>query len=157
MDTNNLQIIEFLEIHSKAFADLNYEWIDHFFEIEEIDRKYLDYPQEMIIDKGGAIILAEYQNNIVGTIALIKVEKKIYELAKMSVAPNLRGKKIGHLLMEACIEKAKALGADKMIILSNRKLKNAKYLYEKFGFKDLGSPDTEYERCDIYMELALHN
>lgn len=158
METTSLEqvtIIDFEEQYAKDFADLNYEWIDHFFNIEPIDRKYLDHPRTMIIEKGGAIQLAKYGNDIVGTIALVKMSDHVYELAKMSVSPNLRGMRIGHKLMDACLEKARELNAEMIVILSNRKLKNAIHLYEKYGFIDVGSEDDDYERCDIRMELII--
>lgn len=153
MTTTEVEIIEFEDRYAKAFADLNYEWIGHFFKIEPIDRKYLDNPREMILNKGGSILLAKYDDKVVGTICLVKMDHDIYELAKMSVSPTLRGKKIGHKLMDACMKKAKDLKAKMILILSNRKLKNAIYLYEKYGFIDVGSEDDDYERCDIRMEL----
>lgn len=155
MNSSEVEIIEYDDKHAKVFADLNYEWIAHFFKIEAIDRKYLDHPREMILDKGGFIHLAKYQDKIVGTICLVKMENNIYELAKMSVSPNLRGLKIGHKLMDACLEKAKDLKAHMILILSNRKLTNAIYLYKKYGFIDVGSEDDDYDRCDIRMELLL--
>ena len=103
----DVKIIDFSKKHAKAFANLNYEWIAHFFTVEIIDKNYLDNPQEMIVDKGGAILLAELNNEIIGTIALINMGNNELELAKMSVANNYRGKKIGHQLMRACIDKAK--------------------------------------------------
>lgn len=150
-----ISIIPFSKNHAKAFADLNYEWIAHFFSIEPVDRKYLDNPQTEIIDSGGAILLAQHNDTIIGTIALVKMEEGIFELAKMSVQKDYRGRKIGHLIMEACISKAKELGASMIVILSNRKLKNAIHLYGKFGFTDVGIPETDYERCDIRMELKF--
>ena len=153
MKKTELEIIEFEDEYSKIFADLNYEWIGHFFKIEPIDRKYLDNPKEMILDKGGSVLLAKYGKDIVGTICLVKMDNDVYELAKMSVSPSLRGKKIGHKLMDACMDKAKILGAKMILILSNRKLKNAIYLYQKYGFLDVGSEDDDYDRCDIRMEL----
>ena len=155
MISSEVEIIEYDDKHAKVFADLNYEWIAHFFKIESIDRKYLDHPREMIIDKGGSILLAKYKDKVVGTICLVKMEDDVYELAKMSVSPGLRGLKIGHKLMDSCLEKAKELSAEMILILSNRKLTNAIYLYEKYGFIDVGSEDDDYERCDIRMELHL--
>ncbi len=152
---NEVEIIAFEERYAKDFADLNYEWIDKFFEIEDIDRKYLDNPNEMIIEKGGAILLARKKDKIVGTVSLLKMENDVYELAKMSVHPSLRGQKIGHKIMDACILKAKEMGAKEILILSSRKLKNALHLYTKYGFVDVGSEDDDYNRCDIRMILKL--
>ena len=152
---DQVKIIDFEERYTKEFADLNYEWISHFFKVEPIDRKYLDNPQTMIVDNGGAIQLAKYGDEIVGTIALVSMGNDIYELAKMSVNPKLRGKKIGHKLMDACLKKAKEFEAKMVIILSNRKLENAIHLYKKYGFIDVGNEDDDYERCNIRMELIF--
>jgi len=91
----------------------------------------------------------------VGTVSLLKMENDVYELAKMSVHNSLRGQKIGHKIMDACIMKAKEMGAKEILILSSRKLKNALHLYTKYGFVDVGSEDDDYNRCDIRMILKL--
>jgi len=152
---NEVTIIDFEHKHAKAFAELNYEWIEKYFEIEAIDRKYLDNPQEMIIDKGGAILLAKMNEEIVGTVSLLNLGNGVYELAKMSVRPDLRGQKIGHKIMDATLVEAKNLKAKQLLILSSRKLKNALHLYEKYGFVDVGYGDDDYNRCDIRMTLDL--
>ena len=155
MHEYEVEIIDYSDQYKNDFANLNYEWIAHFFHIEETDRKYLDHPNEMIIEKGGSILLAKIGDKIVGTIALIMMSDGQYELAKMSVARELRGQKIGHKLMDACLIKAREMKVNQIVILSNRKLKNAIYLYEKYGFIDVGSEDDDYDRCDIRMELNL--
>ncbi|GAA4276260.1 bifunctional helix-turn-helix transcriptional regulator/GNAT family N-acetyltransferase [Aquimarina mytili] len=144
--------------HHDFFKRLNEEWITTYFKMEEADRKALDHPKEYILDKGGHILVALYNNEPVGVCALIKMNDANYdfELAKMAVSPIAKGKGIGWLLGEAVIQKSKSLGAKKLYLESNTVLKPAINLYQKLGFKKVMGHSTPYERCNIQMELILH-
>lgn len=144
------------EKDAAAFRDLNLEWIEKYFEVEPNDRKVLSDPNGYIISKGGAIFMAEYNAEIIGTCALVKVNDSTYELAKMAVAPKAQGLKIGYMLGQAIIEKAKALNAKTIYLLSNRTLASALSLYVKLGFKEVPLDSNEYKRSDIKMELSLY-
>jgi GNAT superfamily N-acetyltransferase len=150
-------ILEFQPELAVHFKELNEAWITTYFALEEADRKALDNPQSYIIDKGGHIFFASYENEVVGTCALIKTNEHTFELAKMAVTPQMQGKKIGYLLGQAAIAKAKEAGAEKLFLESNRKLKPAIQLYEKLGFVEKEMRSSLYARCDIYMELAFKN
>jgi DNA-binding MarR family transcriptional regulator/predicted GNAT family N-acyltransferase len=141
--------------HKESFRDLNAEWIEHYFKLEKKDLESLNDPQGYILDKGGHIIIAEYEGEIVGVCALLKMENETYELAKMAVSPKAQGKSIGWLLGLASIEKAKALGAKKLFLESNTKLVPAINLYHKLGFKKITGKPSPYERSNIQMELQL--
>lgn len=156
-DGFKIEIVEFDSKYSKVFKDLNVEWISQYFEMEESDYKALDNPQGYILDKGGHILIALYENEPLGVCALIKMNDGEYdfELAKMAVSPKAQGKNIGFTLATAVIEKAKSLGASKIYLESNTILKPAINLYYKLGFqKVLGKP-TPYTRCNIQMELVV--
>jgi ribosomal protein S18 acetylase RimI-like enzyme len=73
----------------------------------------------------------------------------------MGVSPKTQGLGIGYLLGRACIEKARALGARRVYLESNTRLKPAINLYHKLGFRKVAGPPSPYERCDIQMELVL--
>ncbi len=93
---------------------------------------------------------------MVGTMALLPREKKIYELNKMAVKKDLRGKGIGHKLIQFIIDFAKNKKFKSVILYSNTVLKNSIHLYNKFGFKEIDSEgSTPYRRSDIKMELIL--
>jgi hypothetical protein len=65
--------------------------------MEETDYKALDHPDTYIIDKGGYILVALYNQAPLGVCALIKMNDSEYdyELSKMAVSPAAQGKKIG--------------------------------------------------------------
>lgn len=143
--------------YHNAFKELNKEWISFYFKMEEADHNALDDPKGHILDKGGYIFVAISNGEPVGVCALIKMNDSVYdyELAKMAVLPQARGKNIGWLLGRAVIEKAKLLGAKKIYLESNTILAPAINLYYKLGFQKIIDHPTPYERCNIQMELAL--
>jgi ribosomal protein S18 acetylase RimI-like enzyme len=106
------------------------------------------------VKKGGAILMASLQNEIAGTVALKFVEPGVYEFTKMAVDEKFRSKKVGQALSDAAIDKARKLGARKIILYSNTKLGPAIALYRKIGFKEIPL-DGPYKRSDIKMELIL--
>lgn len=148
-------IVDFRPEHAQAFRNLNYEWIQKYFEVEESDLKMLEDPKGYILDKGGAILIALLDGEPVGTCALIKGETGQYELAKMAVSPKAQGKRIGFLLGEATIEKARELGGEMVYLETNSILTPAINLYKKLGFEDASGHDSPYSRCNVQMELKL--
>jgi GNAT superfamily N-acetyltransferase len=150
-----VSIIDYTPAHATRFRELNQAWIEHYFEMEELDHKSLGDPDNYIIAKGGHIFMAEHNGEIVGTCALIKVDDQTYELAKMAVTDKAQGLKIGRRLGEAAIRKARELGAKRVFLVSNRRLETALHLYRNLGFVEVPEDMKEYKRADIKMELAL--
>src|SRR5690606_34779299 len=101
-----VSIIEYTPAHATAFRDLNQAWIECYFEMEELDHKSLGDPDGYIIAKGGHILMAEYNGELVGACALIKVDDQTFELAKMAVTDKAQGLKIGKRLGQAALAKA---------------------------------------------------
>lgn len=158
-ESRDVEIVDYHERYAHAFRSLNEEWISTYFEMEEADYKALDHPREYILDKGGKIIVALYQNEPVGVCALIKMNDLDhgFELAKMAVSPKAQGKSIGWLLGQAAIQKAREAGASRLYLESNTVLKPAINLYYKLGFQKVVGRWTPYKRCNIQMELDLEN
>lgn len=158
-ESKEVQIVAFEDKYAEAFKALNEEWIATYFELEEADRKALNNPHSYILDKGGKIFVALYQDQPVGVCALIKMDdpEYDYELAKMAVSPTVQGKNIGWLLSQAVVKAANELGASKLYLESNTALKPAINLYQKIGFKKIVGRATPYARCNIQMELILNS
>ena len=152
-----VEIVPFQDKYSHYFYDLNYDWLNEYFYVEEYDEKVLKNCKEEIIDKGGHIFFAIFKSEVVGTMALIPREEKIYELNKMAVKKELRGNGIGHQLIQYTIDFAKNNEYKSVILYSNTVLENSIHLYNKFGFKKIDNPDAPYKRSDIKMEYILSN
>ncbi|MEP2025377.1 MAG: bifunctional helix-turn-helix transcriptional regulator/GNAT family N-acetyltransferase [Reichenbachiella sp.] len=154
---SQIEIIDYEPKYAKDFLRLNVEWIEKYFKVEDEDRRTLEDPDQYIIKPGGAIKLAKYKDEIVGTSALMKIDNEVYELVKMAVTEKCQGLQIGKKLGLSVLEKAKELGASKVILESNKKLTPAINLYKNLGFKSgqhFGDKSV-YERCDIEMEFLI--
>ena len=155
LDTNKVEIIPFTIELKEPIKTLNLEWLHKYFKVEPLDEKVLSDPQGQIIDKGGMIFYAQYNNKIVGTASLLKIDNTTFELSKMAVSDGNQGLGIGKKLIEHCLNEAKKKGIQKLILYSNRKLLPAIHLYESFGFIEIPVEDGVYERADIKMEKKL--
>ena len=104
---NTVEIIPFsIELSSYVKA-LNYEWLEKYFKVEKGDVISLSNPQTEIINKGGFIYFAKLNNEIVGTVSLLKKSDTVFELGKMAVTEKAQGLGIGKLLVEYCLTIAK--------------------------------------------------
>lgn len=154
MDTE-VKIIEYSNQYHDDFRSLNLEWLDKYNLTEPADLMVLNDPQGTILKKGGFIWLAMAENKVIGSSALIKEHEGEYELAKMAVTAEYRGKGISKLLIETCLAKAKEIGAKKLLLFSNHQLQTALKLYEKYGFYHVAVEDSPFETADVKMELVL--
>lgn len=152
---NTVEIIPFSAALAAPIKTLNLEWLRKYFKVEPKDEIMLSDPQGQIIDKGGMIFYAKYNDAIVGTVSLIKIDNTTYELSKMAVTDGVQGLGVGKKLMLHSLAVAEAKGIEKLILYSNRKLLPAIHLYEKFGFTEVPLEDGIYERADIKMERIM--
>lgn len=140
-----------------AFRTLNEEWITRYFTLEPKDREILNDPVNSILRKGGHIFMAYAGAEAVGCVALIPMRVGVYELSKMAVSPQLRGRGIGRRLLQHAIAQAKCLGARSLFLGSNTRLKDAVHLYESVGFRHVEPerlPPMPYSRADVFMEMS---
>lgn len=152
-----IKIIDFKPQYTQDFYDLNIEWLKTYFYVEPYDEDILSQPDKYIINKGGFIFFAVKDDNVVGTVALMPTEKYgVLELTKMAVLPEEHGLKIGQQLLQHCIDFGKSQKLEALLLYSSTKLKNAIYLYRKYGFVELElEKDSPYLRSDIKMLLAF--
>lgn len=155
MMNSSVEIIEYNDRYHADFRRLNLEWLDKYNLTETHDLLVLDDPQGTILDHGGFIWLAQADEEIIGTAALVNEGLGIFELAKMSVTEKWQGRGVSKLLLESCLKKAKETGAQKLTLFSNHQLKNALRLYEKYGFKNVEVINSPFATADVKMELEL--
>jgi GNAT superfamily N-acetyltransferase len=155
---NLIRIVSYDSHYDDAFRELNYEWLEEFFDIEPYDRIVLGNPQKHIIDKGGKVFFALKGDEVVGTCALLKHADHKYELAKMGVAKSHQGEGIGRMLVEAAIEETKRLGATHLVLATSKLLTTANHLYERLRFRYVDMAEIgpiPYKRETIAMLRKL--
>ncbi len=141
-----------------AFRTLNEEWIARHFTLEPRDLETLNHPESTILSKGGAIFLLFADTTPIGCAALIPLGQGVYELSKMAIAPESRGRGLGRRLLLHAIAEARALGATSLFLGSSTKLPSAVHLYESVGFRHVppdSLPPSPYTRANVFMQLSL--
>lgn len=151
-----IETVTFDKKYLPAFVEFNREWIEKHFVLEPMDLAQLEAPQKSILEPGGEIFFVLEDGEPVATCAMVPHGERCYELAKMAVSTNARGRGYGDVMMVAAVKWAREKKADKVTLLSNTVLEPAISLYKKHGFKivHLGA-HPDYERCNIEMSLDL--
>ena len=153
-----IAIRRFQEGDAAAFRRLNEEWITRFFRIEPKEEAVLADPQRTILGSSGRIFFATDGERCVGCCALIRLNDREFEVAKMAVEPSYQGAGIGRRLLLAAIEEGRNAGARRLYLETNHVLTPAIRLYESVGFKHIPADrivPSQYARADVYMELIL--
>ncbi len=155
-----LTIREYTPERAQDFHDINAEWISTMFRLEDTDLDVLRNPDTRILEPGGVILFVEAEGlGVVGTCALQKTGPGAFELTKMGVRSQARGLKAGEFLLDAVIERARAMQVETLYLLTNSRCQAAIHLYEKLGFRHdadiMARYGARYERCNVAMRYHL--
>lgn len=157
-DMHARHIVDFNPRWRDDFARLNIEWLQRWFVVEPVDHEVLGDPETHILAGGGQILFAletddAGRERAVGTVALKHEGAGVYELTKMAVAPEARGHGVGRRLLQASLERYRALGGRELFLESSSRLAPAIRLYESAGFvhHPAPRPGSHYARADVYM------
>lgn len=149
-------VVHYRDEFQSAFEQLNRDWIETYFVLEDADREILGDPRSRILGPGGQVFFVLERGEVLGTCAVLRHNAEDYEIAKMAVAPAARGRGFGDLLMEAAIAFSREAGARRVIIVSNTVLEPAIKLYLKHGFVRVPmAADGRYRRANIRLELEI--
>ena len=149
-----IAIVGFNKKYSEQFFILNKAWIEESWHLEDSDKKDLLNPDKIVLN-GGQIFFALENQKAIGTVAMIKSSDDRFELAKMTVKDNFRGKGIANMLMDKCLKFAKENKAKEIFLISNDSLRIARNLYDKYGFKEVDLDSKKYDRGNVKMRLTL--
>ena len=138
------------------FFVLNKAWIEESWILEESDKKDLLNPDK-IVNNGGQVFFALENQKVIGTVAMINSSDNRFELAKMTVQEDFRGKGIANMLMDECLKFAKENKANEIFLISNDSLTIARNLYDKYGFKEVNLDSQKYDRGNVKMILKITN
>ncbi|SRR5258706_6553487 len=152
---NPIKIVDYRPEHQVYFEKFNRLWIEELFEMEPVDEWVLTNPEIAILKPGGAILMAEYEGIVAGTVGLRKVDEYSYEFTKMAVDPAFRRKGIAEAISYASFRKAKTMGAKRVILYSNTKNAGAIKLYERIGFRHVQVENDVYKRANVKMVIDI--
>jgi putative acetyltransferase len=104
----------------------------------------------------GRLLLAEYEGQVVGCVALHKLEPGICEMKRLYLRPTARGKGLGRILAERIIAEARQIGYHRMRLDTVEPvMKDAVAMYRKLGFTEIAPYRPNPMSGVIYMELQL--
>ncbi|MGA9389375.1 MAG: GNAT family N-acetyltransferase [Candidatus Sulfotelmatobacter sp.] len=104
----------------------------------------------------GRLLLAEYEKQLAGCVALRRLEPEVCEMKRLYLRPQFRGKGLGRLLAERIIVEARQAGYRFMRLDTvEPMMKDAVALYRKLGFKEVAPYRPNPIAGAMYMELEL--
>ncbi len=100
-----------------------------------VARILADFQQSYDPARDGAWI-ADLDGRMVGSIFLAHGDTpEVGRLRLLYVEPDARGAGVGRMLVDACVERARAVGYDRLVLWTNHVLVAARRIYERAGFK----------------------
>lgn len=104
----------------------------------------------------GRLLLAEYQGQLAGCVALHKLEDDICEMKRLYLRSPFRGKGLGRVLAERIIAEARQIGYLRMRLDTVEPvMKDAVAMYRKLGFREIAPYRPNPNPGTLYMELEL--
>ncbi len=137
----------FKEYEASLDFDLSFQDFEH--ELEHLPGEYA-HPD-------GRLLLAIYDKQIAGCVALRKITEEICEMKRLYVRPEFRGHGIGKALALVIIEEAHHIGYTKMRLDTVPSMKEANALYISLGFKPIAPYRYNPVKGAQFMELNLTN
>jgi putative acetyltransferase len=127
-----------------------------------IDMCFQSFDQELQTLPGkyappdGRLLLAYVDDELIGCIALRKLDNRTCEMKRLFLRPNYRGKGYGRTMIENLIEQARDIGYQRMWLDSlPGKMDAAISLYREFGFKDIPAYYENPLEGVVYLERSL--
>lgn len=103
---------------------------------------------------GVLLVVVAPDGAVVGTGAVRRLAPDVAEIKRMWLRPGHRGRGLGRRLLDALIDEARALGAARVRLDSERRLAAAVHLYRARGFREISDYNGN-PRAELWMELAL--
>ena len=94
------------------------------------------------------------EDKVTGTVAVKPFDDKTAELKAMYLSKELRGKGLGHKLLDIAVQYSKEKGYKRMVLDSMSKYESALRLYEKYGFRRI-SRYNDNNKADVFMEFIF--
>lgn len=104
----------------------------------------------------GRLLLAEYEGQLAGCVALHKIGVGVCEMKRLYLRPQFRGKGLGRALAEHLIGEARQMGYERMRLDTVEPvMKDAVAMYGRLGFKEIAAYRQNPMAGAMYMELEL--
>jgi ribosomal protein S18 acetylase RimI-like enzyme len=127
----------------------------------EFDLSFQDFEKELAAlaheyaPPYGRVLLAVYDREVVGCVALRRIDQPTCEMKRLYVRPAFRGKGVGKALALATIDEARKAEYARMRLDTVPSMTAAIALYKSLGFRDIAPYRHNPIEGARFMELAL--
>ncbi len=157
--TEPVLILDYKPSLKKYFYELAGNWLLDVLngKLEEEDKFTLRNPDKAYLETGGFVFFALHKSEVVGCVALKRLDEETFEFAKLFIDPNARNLGIATKLIERCISRCQENNAGQLWLQTTMRMPEAHKLYYKLGFDDQPPPPqmTVLGRTEKIMSLAL--
>lgn len=98
--------------------------------------------------------VVERDGELVGMLGVVHLEGRTWELRKIYLRPSERGSGLGRKLLDEALAFCRAQDAERIVLQTATRLKEAVRLYERAGFQ-VQNGEGRSSTCDLRMELGL--
>jgi len=154
-------MVKFLQGDSEKYLQHVRELFTEYATSLGFDLHFQEFKREMAELPGdyarpdGRLLLAKYETQIAGCVALRKISGSVCEMKRLYVRPEFRGKGIGKSLAMAIIEEARKIGYVRMRLDTVPFMKEAIALYRALGFREIEPYRYNPIEGAKFMELDL--
>ena len=104
----------------------------------------------------GRLLLAEFEGQVAGCVALHKLEDGICEMKRLYLRSPFRGKGLGRAIADRIIAEARTIGYQRMRLDTVEPvMKDAVEIYRRIGFREIAPYCKNPIAGALYMELEL--
>ncbi len=104
---------------------------------------------------GGLLLLAFHENESAGTIALRRLDRASGEVKRLYLRPKYRGLGLGRRLLDAVVERASAMGYERLYADTLPVMSEALTLYQRAGFERVEAYASAPTPGAIYLKKEL--
>ena len=142
LEAESLQVIDYKPGLTKNFHELREAWLSEKMNggLNGEGSINIQYPDKKHFMEGGFFFYGQYKDQMVGFVALKRLDNDTFELNNLYIHPNYRNLGFDRLLVERCISRCNENHANELWLQTSRNKSDIALLYEALGFIDKEKP-----------------